>query len=225
VTSLNLFNAGFHVTSGDFFYIDEPLNPEDFDDRNDFENEVSLMYQRADRNIYEFMFTRVINEVPITFTDDEGISVPHASDLQPWMFERILIAVDDKGIYSFKWFSPYVVNEIITDVSVMLPFSDIQDLIINMMPVLWNWYDNDDYYSYEIEITEIRLGLMRITEKNVGESGLIIPVWDVIGTHTYTGKQSVEPIPLDGITENRRYSPSMTINAIDGSIIDRSLGY
>jgi len=225
ITSLNNFNVGYYVTSRDFYYIEEPISFEDYEDINDFYNATGEQWMEADRNIYEFMFTRVINGIPLTYTNDEGTMTPHASDLRPWMYERILIAIDDKGVYSFKWFSPYIVEEIITEASALLPFSDIQDVIISMLPVVWSWYDNDERYSYEMEITEIRLGLMRITEKDVGETGLIIPVWDVIGTHTYWGTQPDKPTPLDALTEDRTYQPYMTINAIDGSIIDRGLGY
>mgnify|MGYP005831456645 FL=1 len=63
-------------------------------------------------------------------------------------------------------------------------------------------------------IHEVKLGLMRITEQNSKDTGLIIPVWDFMGT--YEEKETFF---------DDTYTSLLTINAIDGSIIDRGLGY
>ena len=56
---------------------------------------------------------------------------------------------------------------------------------------------------------------MRVKEKNVGDSGVLVPVWDFFGTQAF-----------DDITIGQDgYQSLLTINAVDGSIIDRDLGY
>ncbi|NLB42889.1 MAG: hypothetical protein GX815_11660, partial [Clostridiales bacterium] len=67
--------------------------------------------------------------------------------------------------------------------------------------------------------------LMRVTEQDVGDSGLVIPVWDFFGTLTLKSKPG-QPNLAEGDDGGRyTYTSFLTINAIDGSIIDRELGY
>ena len=175
------------------------------------------------RGVYEFMFTRKINDVPINYTNDEGLTTVHEAYHEPWMYERIRMFIDDDGIFYMKWASPYEVKEIVSEASSMLLFSDISDILKRMAPMKYDYWDNDEMYSYEMKVTEARLGLMRVTEKDVGDSGLIIPVWDFFGTLTSKGKPG-QPNPAEG-DQHYRYTSFLTINAIDGSIIDRDLGY
>jgi hypothetical protein len=173
------------------------------------------------RSLYEFMFTRTINNVPITYTKDRGDTTVHRSYTEPWMYEQIHIFVDDAGVFFLSWSSPYIVEEIVSDASSMLPFSDIQDILGRMLPIKHDHMDSDERYSYEMNVTEVHLGLMRITEKNVGDSGLLIPVWDFFGTVT----MKKEGVTMESDDEFYTFASFITINAIDGSIIDRELGY
>lgn len=61
---------------------------------------------------------------------------------------------------------------------------------------------------------------MRVKEQNAEGSGLIIPVWDFFGSYYRSDDpEGTTPQGSDG------YESLLTINAIDGSIIDRSSGY
>ena len=62
--------------------------------------------------------------------------------------------------------------------------------------------------QYTIEIDRIELGLMRVYEQNNLDTGVIVPVWDFYGK-------------INGKSEGTY----LTINAVDGSIIDRVGGY
>lgn len=66
-----------------------------------------------------------------------------------------------------------------------------------------------------VTIDEIRFGYSRIAEQNKSDSALLVPVWYFFGTITDEN---------NAVTDNPEYS-LLTINAIDGSIIDLSKGY
>ena len=68
-----------------------------------------------------------------------------------------------------------------------------------------------------ITVTAVRLGLMRIIEKDNNDTAYLVPVWDFFGTYDSDGGTLV--IGEDG------YETLLTINAVDGSVIDRTLGY
>jgi hypothetical protein len=70
---------------------------------------------------------------------------------------------------------------------------------------------------------------MRVAQKDNPHEFLLIPVWDFYGyVELAYNNQSESQYVLDENNmhnyRNHRYS-FLTINAIDGSIIDRSLGY
>ena len=69
-----------------------------------------------------------------------------------------------------------------------------------------------------IHIDRVRLGYMQMAAQNSGAQTLT-PVWDFYGWEEYLHDDRKEPG-----TPNRQYS-YLTINAIDGSMVDRALGY
>jgi hypothetical protein len=176
------------------------------------------------RGVYEYMFTRQIGDVPVTYTNDDGTSAKTISGeketavyAMPWMYEKVRVIIDGGGILCFLWNSPYVVTDTVTGATAMLSFDEIRNTFEKMIPVVNNIYDTSDQgLTCDMYVTEVRLGLMRITEENVGTSGLLIPVWDFMG---YTEDSNGQVNGRDG------YNALLTINAINGSIIDRGLGY
>ena len=89
------------------------------------------------------------------------------------------------------------------------------------MIVVTNAYLSDDM-SKTINIDRIELGLMRITDPATRSAGLVIPVWDFFGNVTTAfknGEKSYSELDDDPLNS------VLTINAIDGTLVDRSIGY
>lgn len=76
--------------------------------------------------------------------------------------------------------------------------------------------------QYGITVEEIRLELRRVREQNSVTDGLLIPVWSFYGNQWQTKKDGSEP-EITG-TEGSQ-TCLLTINAVDGSIIDLAKGY
>ena len=66
-----------------------------------------------------------------------------------------------------------------------------------------------------ITIENIRFGYARVAEQNRSGSALMVPAWDFFGTIS----------DFNGISLSDHGTSLITINAIDGNIIDRGLGY
>ena len=191
---------------------------------DDFVCSGKRMHARADvrpDGVYEFMFTREINNIAVTYTDDDGgdRKILHENETfaRPWLYEKIRIFIDDQGVAMLEYNSPQNVEEIEIPDATLLPFSAVQDIFEKMIVIVDNEYDtSEEGVTCEYYIDHITLGLMRLTEKDVGSQGLLIPVWDFFG---YS-------IDSYGITRGASgYISLLTINAIDGSIIDRWAGY
>jgi regulatory protein YycI of two-component signal transduction system YycFG len=171
--------------------------------------------------LYEFMFTRSVNGVSITYTNDDMTSTPDNAEsvAKPARYEKIRVFIDDEGVFAFRWNGPCFVEEIVSEETTLLSFADIMNCFEKMIVVknegLVSW--DGSPVKKEIDITKITLGLMRVVEKDNYETAVIVPVWDFFGAEARQDSTTVSG--MDG------YESLLTINAIDGSIIDRRTGY
>ena len=169
---------------------------------------------------YKLQYARSYQNIPVTITSDDGTGVADEEQYaEPWEYETLEIIVDESGIVSFLYQSPYEVVETVTGDAALLPFQEIESMLPALLSASYSWLaESNDIVSAKISISEIRLGLMRITEPNLRNQGLLVPVWDCFG--------SVEITDSGGNTHFfTKYDALLTINAIDGSTINRSLGY
>lgn len=67
-------------------------------------------------------------------------------------------------------------------------------------------------FPVQLDVERITLGYSLVSEPDSFDTALLVPVWDFIGTKTIEH-------------EKKENSIILTINAIDGSIINRELGY
>ena len=144
---------------------------------------------------------------------------------QNWNYECCYFFVSDEGIQTFQWSSPNTYLETITEETAMLPFSRIDEIFRKMMLVK---YENSTaecssckLFSYAVN--RVALEWQRVFEQGSNNKGLLIPVWNFYGSFDFQytngdhfGSSEVE----QGFPE-----PLLTINAIDGSIIDLREGY
>jgi hypothetical protein len=176
------------------------------------------------RCVWFLRYVRKVNEIPVTYTDYDCGKVEEETQSAPWSYEDMTFAIDDSGIVGFKWSSPYQFTGVVTENSNLLTFQNITDVFDTMSLVknAWDGYSeyNPDLKSIDIKVNELKLGLTRVTEQNKRDSGLLVPVWDFIGTTAYISEANGQTTTMDDGP-----IPILTINAIDGSVINRSLGY
>mgnify|MGYP000300739586 CR=1 FL=1 len=181
-------------------------------------------------NAYFFIFTRNIDGIPITHVEKNMSISTGQSFSEHWPDEILRVCVDKTGIIDFQWRYPINIKETINDNVELLPFEDIQNNLQNHLQTeyAWNESEGDNAISRTIIISRIELGLVRVAQKN-STGYMLIPAWDFFG---YTVDKYEEQQPggyqLDENNEyvDNKYGTSfLTINAIDGSIIDRNLGY
>jgi hypothetical protein len=180
------------------------------------------------RHAYQLEYVRIVNGVPITYTDtqadigyveDEG--TPNEKLITGWPYEKVHFIIDDTGIVEFVWESPYQINSTLTTHSNLKSFKEISDIFSKMLMVK-NGYQEEGHLL-TINTSRARLGLMRVMEKDNPDTALLIPVWDFFGNTIFEYKDDNGKKHKD--TNSDIYNSQLTINAIDGTIIDRSLGY
>ncbi len=172
---------------------------------------------------YELQFVRCIDHFPITYTPIAGTSVPEEEAYAGiWQYETITVYVTRSGIVYFQWLSPYTEPVVETADTQLLDFGDVEDIFGRMMIVKNSYIKeanarNESNNTLTFDIDRVSLGLMRIRSKGNLSQGLLVPVWDFWGTAALHSDKSTVG------WEN--YTVLLTVNAIDGTIIDREAGY
>jgi len=170
---------------------------------------------------YIFQFARTIDKVPVTFTADYGGGLEDMdSTLTPWSYEICNVIVGDDGIQKVEIVNPYEIGNVQTENVKLMDFDSIIKIYEQMMEV-----SNADIAEFEKQrtyhIKKITLGYGRIYDPTTdNDTGLLVPVWDFFGGVDSEGDGYSDKNSGEHSTQSH-----MTINAIDGTVINRSLGY
>lgn len=154
-------------------------------------------------------------------------------DTVSWYLENILLDVGKDGVLRFAWTAPSTQPVVRQAESTLLPFEEIASIADAMLPeVIVGPKETpltqlDQYNGFEtrmdVDITKVSLSLMRIRDKG-SLQGTIVPVWDFWGTSDW---YDAEPNDYGYQEKGMRYEyqPMLTLNAVDGTVVDRQLGY
>lgn len=176
---------------------------------------------------YELQYVRCVNGFPISWTPIRGGAAPENESYSgAWHYEFITLDYTKDGLVYFYWESPHTEPVLQVEDTQLMPFDQIADIFAKMIMVKnsdvqvaneRNGFDTVRNY----EITKVKLGLMRIRAKGSFDEGLLVPVWDFWGEERW---ESDSPL-VQEISGEEPSKIILTINAIDGSLIDRELGY
>ncbi len=169
--------------------------------------------------VWTCIFTRAFGAAQTTYTSNASGGNGYAA---PFQSEVLYVMIDDNGLYYLRYEGPIEVLETVTESAALMPFSEIQTIFERMVVLKDNEADHplesvnehtDHYY-----ITEVRLGLVAIREQDK-DTALLVPAWDFLG---YLERTFPSETHTDYTSQTHSF---LTVNAIDGSIIDRTLGY
>lgn len=185
---------------------DSGLYAEYLDIRSNLENQKY-------RDIYSFIYMRNIDGVFVDNTASAKVVDEWRGDeyvKKLWGNEAVVVGVNDSGVVLFNYLTPLSVDETVVEKSSIKSFDEIKDTFEKMV-VIEN-ASGEEEGTVTIEVTDVKLVYTRISEKDSFDTGLIVPVWDFEGkvVNEYGGE----------VTGN-----ILSINAIDGSVINSDLGY
>lgn len=178
-----------------------------------------------DEQCYVFIYTRNVDGIPFTYAYSHAGDTTTADALYiaPIPQETIEIYINDTGIVEFTWSNKYVETDYVSNNVKLLPFEEVRRVFLQQMKMEGhgrnNWYGNNGTISDTINVYRSSLGMMVTLDKDNPNTYLAVPVWDffVTSEKEYTDGKIEEDDKID-------YS-ILTINAIDGSIINRYFGY
>lgn len=196
--------------------------------------DIGVAYGREGENTdnhprcYLIYFTRTVDGIPTTYDWRTGAASDNDDYDIVWSYERIIVGVDDSGIVQFVWAGNAVLAEKMTENAQLIPFEDVKERFIQGMKNTYIYPEDPSALEHSatnsthFDVDRVVLGMSRIKLKDNGGYSLV-PVWD------FFGKETTEWINADGepgttVTDESSRS-FLTINALDGTIINRTFGY
>ncbi len=179
--------------------------------------------------LYEVRFCRTVNGIPVVKPSNFASSSNNSENgayAPSWEYEELYVRVSGDGVCELYHLAPIETVTTVVEDATLLPFSDILDIAKKMLPILHEEEVHDhDQLVYRID--RITLSLQRVAEKDNLEYGLLVPTWNFWGVDLRTGEDGVPHTYLCGVFSAGTcgYLPLLSINAIDGSVIDPMLGY
>ena len=168
------------------------------------------MRAKEEHQAYVIRFLRQVSGVPVeSYYGISQVKIDDSGYGPEWMYEVLEVAVDDGGILTVEWTGPLAVESFITEKAALLPFEDVRAIFEKMLPVVYANYGVD--MDWDIEITEARLCLWRIFDRDSFTRGILAPVWCFYGA-------------VDG-RPGTKFQPLLIVNGVDGSIINPLQGY
>ncbi len=182
---------------------------------------------------------RVEDGIPITYTYEDGGSVDYdaekliqamenGEEFVPetayWPYEEMMFIYTNDGLRTFEWINPYIIENSSDEYVFLLPFSDISSIFEDMILKKYADSFNNEGDTVDIQVDKVVLSYMRVRGKGSLE-GTLIPVWDFFGTKIYKNAAGEVDLVVDRVYDGVTPDSMMTINAMDGTIVSRGLGY
>lgn len=208
----------------------------------DYYNGYQLSYKRVVNDVEEaYDSTPIMNKEAMS-QDPENFSMASL----PKQYESMQIMFSEEGLSTFMWNEPMTVDSILAENVKLISYEEAikifkdkvflnssllsTDISEGKEPIETadtepsSKEDSDlkmagtekqkaDTENMKCKIDEIKLGLMRVKNQDSDGEYTLVPVWDFYGSYSYSEEGPNEPMSF------------LTINAMDGSIIDRGLGY
>lgn len=174
---------------------------------------------------WKICYTREIDGFPVTYDDEMGGGYASMDDdvTVPWSYESLEIVVNKDGVQQVNCYNLYDMGECTVENVKLKPFSEIVSIFEEMIQIQNANMRENGYIKKKMEIEKVTLGYARIYDPLSGDKqGLLVPVWDFYGKEQNTAVWENETYEYETGLD---YYSKMTINAIDGTIIKRSLGY
>jgi len=180
------------------------------------ESTASVNGKSSKKEAWILLYTRSL-PLPVTcdltpMTDDTYAQVGPS--------ERITVIVNDDGIVQVEYGQPHEMTGILWEDSVLLPFDQIMQVAASVMPLKYAPWEHW-YVDNRVEVAGIRLGYARVMRPDAPGQFMLTPVWDFYGSVQLRKQKGGKVIA----GWDSPFESLFTINAIDGTVIDRNYGY
>lgn len=168
-------------------------------------------YMPVEETSYVLAYTRVIDGVPLLPAFYQMMDAGYRSDLfiPAVGYDQMFVTINREGrVSNFFWSCPTAVQEERIPQE-LLPFADIMGIAEKVFPLR---YQSEEVLGEQhFRVTRIALGYMALLQRDT-LSFALTPVWNFYGDY-------------DPEQEHYSYRPLLTLNAVDGTVVDLAYGY
>ncbi|MDD3794932.1 MAG: DUF6034 family protein [Lachnospiraceae bacterium] len=206
----------------------------------------------VDFNLYHMK--RLVDSVPVTLVCDgnEYPIYPLAVDIETqsmtennWNMEAFTASFYNGVLRGFNWSFPMKISDYSDEGEFLLPFEEIKTIFENTVTAKTGTvselnveqyagpektrygtygYRLEEMKNVKIKIDRIDLGYMRVRiDERDNSEGLLIPVWDFFGS--WEGEIQNEDGSVEKVVMDTDDLSLLTLDARDGSVIERMRGY
>ena len=160
-----------------------------------------------------FLFTRAVEGVTVAWTNRDCQVYDNFQDTynRKIPYETITVIIDqDDGAVWLQWNAPHTIGIASGQAASLLSFDQIMAVAAQLLPLKYQYgeinlaYRNQD--ANRLAVGRITLSYSRVQDRNNPAGFLMVPVWDFLNAED----------PAESF---------LTINAVDGTVIDRGFGY
>ena len=168
---------------------------------------------------YIFCYTPVIGGIPELCTWQDS-KMDEDNTYFPFRNDRFCVAVALDGIRQVSWESPEDYGE--QTPCELLSFEQIMNVARELLPLKQADVARRLGDRAGLMVNRITLSYCRVRKRDAQDAYELVPVWDFFGTSARMEDGGLRSAWADG---EMPYNSLLTINAIDGLVIDRSYGY
>ena len=153
-----------------------------------------------------------------------GVSQDYDEPVLPEYAEAL---VKDGRVVALNWYNAIEIGGTENENVALLPFDEVLDIFKKQVfrSIYLDYAENGKPESRDcMVITRICLSYMKVKKKDAPDERYLLPVWDFMG-YTYNPDYPRSDADLIGTKSWFLYQSLLTVNAIDGSVIDRDAGY
>lgn len=164
---------------------------------------------------YVFCYTPVVEGVPLQHVYTDAAEINNYGKL-PYS-NRLYITVTDDGLFSIRWNGVEDYGD--KRVCALLPFEQIMRVAQDILPLAHVEQEQLHGSDARLWVDKITLSYCRVQKRNAPDEYMLIPVWDFIGCRGFArnGEEVQQRIAVN--------ETLLTINAVDGTVVDRQYGY
>lgn len=129
--------------------------------------------------------------------------------VSPFYPEHIDIYVNEQGrVQRFNWFSPFEITETVSENATLMPFSDIQERIRQMIKLMF------ETTGVPVTVDSIEMNMALTAAKDNRKEAIYMPAWYI---HCVQDKKMMAA--KTGM-ETNQYEVTLVLNAVDGGVIN-----
>ena len=168
---------------------------------------------------YVFCYTPVIGGIPELCTWEDS-NMDEENTYFPFRNDRLVIAVAPGGISCVRWDDPEDYGE--WTPCELLSFEQIMSVAREVLPLKQADVARRRGNEAGLIVDRITLSYCRVRRRDAQDAYELVPVWDFFGNTAYMTDGELRS---EWAECEMPYDSLLTINAIDGLVIDRSYGY